>query len=205
MKNIFLMGDTNIHYDSKTKNETIAYEELLYSFGLQQLVNCPTHRSGHCFDHIIIKNNSKLGTSEPTTVWEISDHWVTTCVISITKPKITRKECRYRKIKDLYTKEMGEDLQTMIRASKEIEDENLPIFYNTELSKIMEKHAPEKTKIITLRPEQKWMSEDLKNLKRKVRSIERKYKTNNKPEVKQEYKTQNRNTKNHFIKPKRSI
>ena len=53
----------------------------------------------------------------------------------------------------------------------------------------MEKHAPEKTKIITLRPEQKWMSEDLKNLKRKVRSIERKYKTNNKPEVKQEYKT----------------
>ena len=34
------------------------------------------------------------------------------------------------------------------------------------------------------------MSEDLKNLKRKVRSIERKYKTNNKPEVKQEYKTQ---------------
>ena len=62
---------------------------------------------------------------------------------------------------------MGEDLQTMTRASKEIEDENLPIFYNTELSKIMEKHAPEKTKIITLRPEQKWMSEDLKKLEEK--------------------------------------
>ena len=128
--------------------------------------------------------------SEPTTVWEISDHWVNTCVISITKPKVTRKECRYRKIKDLYTKEVGEDLQTMIRASKEIEDENLPIFYNTELNKIMQKHAPEKAKIITLRSEQKWMSEDLKNLKRKVRSIERKYKTSKKPEVKQEYKTQ---------------
>ena len=139
---LIIMGDTNIHYDSKTKKETIAYEELLYSFGLQQLVNCPTHRSGHCIDHIIIKNNSKLETSEPTTVWEISDHWVTTCVISITKPKISRKECRYRKIKDLYTKEVGEDLQTMIRASKEIEDENLPIFYNTELSKIMEKTCP---------------------------------------------------------------
>ena len=120
----------------------------------------------------------------------ISDHWVTTCVISITKPKISRKECRYRKIKDLYTKKWVKIYKTMTRASKEIEDENLPIFYNTELSKIMEKHAPEKTKIITLRPEQKWMSEDLKNLKRKVRSIERKYKTNNKPEVKQEYKTQ---------------
>ena len=50
---------------------------------------------------------------------------------------------------------MGEDIQTMIRANKEIADENLPIFYNTELNKIMEKHAPEKMKIITLRPEQK--------------------------------------------------
>ena len=169
---LIIMGDTNIHYDSKINHETIAFEELLDSFGLQQLVNCPTHRSGHCIDHIIIKNNSKLEISEPTTIWEISDHWVISCVISITKPKVTRKEYRYRKIKDLYTKEVGEDLETMIGASNEIEDENLPIFYNTELNKIMEKHAPEMTKIITLRPEQKWMSEELKNLKRKVRSIE---------------------------------
>ena len=184
---LIIMGDTNIHYDLKTNHETIAFIELLDSFGLQQLVNCPTHRSGHCIDHIIIKNNSKLDISEPTTIWEISDHWMITCVISITKPKITRKECRYRKIKDLYTKEVGEDLETMIRAGNEIEDENWPIFYNTELNKIMEKHAPEKSKIITLRPEQKWMSEELKNLKRKVRSIERKYKTSKKPEVKQEF------------------
>ena len=46
----------------------------------------------------------------------------------------------------------------MVNASKEIADEELSIFYNTELNKIMEKHAPEKTKTITLRPEQKWMS-----------------------------------------------
>ena len=45
----------------------------------------------------------------------------------------------------------------MIKASKEITDEELMIFYNTELNKIMEKHAM-KIKTITLRPEQKWMS-----------------------------------------------
>ena len=48
----------------------------------------------------------------------------------------------------------------------------------------MEKHAPEKMKMITLRPEQKWMSEDLENMKREVRSLVRKYKTIKKPEVK---------------------
>ena len=159
---LIIMGDTNIHYDSMTNNKTITFKELLYSFGLQQLVNCPTHISGHCIDHIIIKNSSKLEISKPTTVWKISDYWVTTCEVSITKLKIIRKKCRYRKIKDLYANEVGEDIQTMIKASKEITDENLLIFYNTELNKIMEKHAPEKMKMITLRPEQKWMSEDLK-------------------------------------------
>ena len=76
----------------------------------------------------------------------------------------------------------------MIKASKEIADEELLIFYNTEFNKIVEKHAPEKIKTITLRPEQKWMSEDLKNMKRKVRSLGRKYKIIKKPEVKQEHK-----------------
>ena len=37
-----IVGDTNIHYDLKTNYDTTAFEELLYSFGLQQLVNCPT-------------------------------------------------------------------------------------------------------------------------------------------------------------------
>ena len=69
---LIIMGDTNIHYDSKNNYETIAFEELLYSFGLQQLVNCPTHISGQCIDHIIITNSSKLEISEPTTVCQIS-------------------------------------------------------------------------------------------------------------------------------------
>ena len=150
---LIILVDTNIHYDLKTDYDTIAFEELLYSFGLQQLANCPTHISGHCIDHIIIKNRSKLETSKPTTVWEISDHLVTTCVVSITKTKITRKEYRYRKIKDLYRSEVCEDIQAMVNTSKVMADEELPIFYNTELNKIMEKHAPEKTRTITSRPE----------------------------------------------------
>ena len=95
----------------------------------------------------------------------------------------------------------------MVYASKEIADEELLIFYNTELNKIMEKHVPEKTKTITLRPEQKWMSGDLKNMKGKVRSLERKFKTIKKPGVKQEpkilrskYKKVLYNTKREYIK-----
>ena len=49
------------------------------------------------------------------------------------------------------------------------------------------------------------MSEDLKNMKSKVRSLERKYQTIKKPEVKQDYKTQRLEYKNYFIKPKRNI
>ena len=38
---LIIMGDTNIHYDSKTNHETIAFQEFSDSFGLQQLLNCP--------------------------------------------------------------------------------------------------------------------------------------------------------------------
>ena len=103
----------------------------------------------------------------------------------------------------MYANEVGEDIQTMIKAGKEIIDENLPIFYNTKLNKIMEKHAPEKMKMITLRREQKWMSEDLKNMKRKVRSLERKYKTIKKPEVlRLEYKKLHHKIKREYITEK---
>ena len=101
----------NLLMAPKDKDHIFNKSGVIYRYKchrLQQLVNCPTHRSGHCIDHIIIKNNSKLDISEPTTIWEISDHWMIKCVISITKPKITRKECRYRKIKDLYHKGGGQ-------------------------------------------------------------------------------------------------
>ena len=55
---LIILGDTNIHYDLKTNYDTIAFKELLYSFGLQQCVNCPTHISGHCIDHIIIQKKA---------------------------------------------------------------------------------------------------------------------------------------------------
>ena len=58
-------------------------------------------------------------------------------------------------------------------------------------------------KPITLRPEQKCMSEDLKNMKRKVRSLERKYKAIKKPEVKQEHKILTSKYKKLFCKTKR--
>ena len=47
------------------------------------------------------------------------------------------------------------------------------------------------------------MSKDLKNMMRKVRSLERKYKAIKKPEVKQEYKILRLEYKNYFIKPQK--
>ena len=53
---LIILGDTNIHYDLKINYDTNAFEEGLYCFELQQLINCPIQISGHCIDHIIIKN-----------------------------------------------------------------------------------------------------------------------------------------------------
>ena len=43
---LIILGDINIHFDLKTDYDTMAFEEVLYFFGLQQLVNYTTHISG---------------------------------------------------------------------------------------------------------------------------------------------------------------
>ena len=60
----------------------------------------------------------------------------------------------------------------MVNASKEIADEELPIFYNTELNMIMEKHAPQRTQRIALRPEQIWISDVQNNEQQVMGSID---------------------------------
>ena len=49
--------------------------------------------------------------------------------------------------------------------------------YNDVLQLLMDKHAPVRTRTITLRPYTPWFNENLRNLKRQKRRLERKYVT----------------------------
>ena len=46
--------------------------------------------------------------------------------------------------------------------------------YNTDLSDLLDKHAPERTHAVTLRPHSPWFNDSLRKLKTKKRRLERK-------------------------------
>lgn len=92
--NVVIMGDINIPYNNKDHPDTLAYLDLLYSFDLQQHVNCKTCK--------------------------ISDHHFVTASMDIAKPQVRRSEITYRKMKDINQQEFDNDLKLLAENFKNV-------------------------------------------------------------------------------------
>ena len=55
-----LVGGLNFHAEDVKNSANVVFQDLLYSFGLKQHVDCPTHQSGHTLDLIITKEGKLL-------------------------------------------------------------------------------------------------------------------------------------------------
>ena len=75
-REVMIIGDINIHGEVINNPDKIAYNDMLASFNLQQMVTCITYESGHTLDHIILREGNNLNIEEPTQGHKISDHWM---------------------------------------------------------------------------------------------------------------------------------
>ena len=96
-----IIGDINIHDEDINDPDKIAYNEMLASFNLQQMVTCITHESTHMLDHIILRKGNNLNIVEPTQGHKISDHWMIKTMLGIDKAMKTRKTITMCKNKNL--------------------------------------------------------------------------------------------------------
>src|SRR5207244_13415902 len=55
---LIITGDFNIHVDDATCHTATSFLSILDSFGLSQLVDFPTHISGHTLDLVITRSSS---------------------------------------------------------------------------------------------------------------------------------------------------
>ena len=53
LKNLIILGDFNLHMNKTCESNVIRFNEILTTFGLNQLVDQPTHISGNTLDLII--------------------------------------------------------------------------------------------------------------------------------------------------------
>ena len=100
----------NIHVDVVGNLVRAKFLDLLEAMDLLQHVTTPTHESGQTLDLIITRQCDALVKDPPVSDYRISDHWSVTCRLNLDKPIITRKTKTFRKIKNIDTAALSNEL-----------------------------------------------------------------------------------------------
>ena len=144
------MGDFNFHLDDSNITDATKLHNLLESFNLKQHVATPIHSRGHILDLIITRSEDDLVDG---IVVRDPDHFAVHCTLKLSKPRAEQHEIRYRKLRSVDMSTLCKDLRDSIVLQENITD--LPTLvdkYETELTRVLDIHALEKKRAITVEP-----------------------------------------------------
>ena len=174
---LLVLGDFNIHVDDASDGTAKDLKDLVYSFNLIQHVHEPTHKKSHTLDLVISREDEHLVNTLSVTPTGYSDHYVIKFTIPGKKSNPIQKTIKVRNLKDINIPKLKEDIKSsQLMHDPPDELNQLVQTFNTTLSDLMEKHAPEKVKVIRLRPHAPWYDDSVQKLKQERRKAERKWK-----------------------------
>jgi len=172
---LILLGDFNIHVDNSEDTYAKQFLDIVKSFDLVQHVTEPTHKRGHILDLVITRSSDKFANifiDEP----EISDHNSVAFVLDQSKPPLPSKVITYRKTKAIDREKFRDDIKDSFHSLKEYDNvDELADSYNSILNKLLEKHAPVKSKKVTIHPKAPWYTSEINEAKKTKRKAERKW------------------------------
>ncbi len=174
---LLILGDFNFHVDNIDDREGVRMTEFLEATNLEQHITCSTHNRGHTLDLMITRKNAGTVTDINTIDGLPSDHRAITCVVDLDRPSASRKEITFRKLRHIDLNRFQDDIQTSSLYSDRCTDiTGLVMQYNDILRYLLDIHAPECTKVVTLRPNSKWYTNELVEMKQSKRQLERRWK-----------------------------
>ena len=157
---LILLGDFNIHLDKQDAPNTILFQDFLDSFGLINHVKQPMHTSSHILDLVISQQEFFQTVRTVEFGHYLSDHCFTHVSLLMERPVPARKNIKYQKIKSIDQNAFNLHLYGAFK--NQPETHNIVSPYNKELSKALQKHAPEKSKFIRDTHQQPWFSDEIK-------------------------------------------
>ncbi|XP_066016040.1 uncharacterized protein [Pocillopora verrucosa] len=176
---LLVAGDFNFHIDEPNDCDARRFLQVLESFDLIQHVSEATHKNGHVLDLIITRAHEKLVGRCTVDNPFVSDHLAVHSLLDLAKLPLERKQISYRKIRDIDFSEFCGQLENtrLVRDAASFSLGELVYEYNTTLKSLLDRHAPLKTKTITLRPTALWYTEEIRSEKRKRRALERRWRS----------------------------
>ncbi|XP_071847575.1 uncharacterized protein [Apostichopus japonicus] len=178
---VVITGDFNIHVDDVSDMHARKFNDLISSFGLEQHVKDHTHSAGHVLDLLITRECDNLVLSTPDVAHFISDHAFVHSDLAFLKLRLDRKSISFRKYKAIDIAMFKRDIQASplftitsdMTVTSPTDLDRIVALYNTTLRELIDKHAPVKTKVITIRPVVPWMNDEIKQGKCARRKAER--------------------------------
>ena len=152
---LLMVGDVNFHVNDASDRSAQRFLRLLEAFKLKKHVWAPTHRSGNTLDLVITRTDERTARDFDVFDPVISDHYLVSCSLALPKKASERRDVSYRKLKSIDLQEMRHDISdsplvsTVDEAGHDLE--SLLALYNTTLIGPLDKHAPLKTRTITIR------------------------------------------------------
>ena len=178
--NITVLGDINLHWDDAL--DIGVYRDTMVAMGLRQFVNTPTHKAGHILDHIFVEDGCKLNIPDCALGCYISDHSSIICELNILIENVQRVTKTTRNLKS-----MDQDVLCRLLECNIAHE----ISVNTKIEKLeniiritIDQLAPAKTVTKTIRYQNTWFTDELRDQRQKVRRRERiwkKYKEEHHP------------------------
>ena len=188
---VLITGDFNLHMDCQDDVNAKRFTDILESFDLKQRVCAGTHRNGHTLDLLINKSDDNMLNNIKVYDPNISDHSAVMCDVSIRKPQFRKEVIFYRKLRSLDMESFLSDVADcplVIDPSSDLD--HLVQQYDTLLRSIMDKYAPVKRRVVTIRPAAPWYTNEVSVEKSKRRRLERKWRRTRLQADRQEYTRQ---------------
>ena len=157
-----MIGDVNLHFDNDNDPYVGKLKKALHDRNLEQVVRVPTHVKGHILDWVITNANNILQDLKVDDRG-LSDHFIITLYLRLSKPKHIRKIVNSRKIRDIDIASFRTDARASLQQPSSTD---LSLHYTTCLRKLLDNYAPLTTRTVSDRPSAPWMSDKIKTEKK---------------------------------------
>ena len=160
---LLFVGNFNIHMGRPKDANTIIFNDLLNSLNLRNNITFQTHISGNTL-YLIIDDQTEPLVKCVKRGHTFADHCLVQATIGIEKHIPLDKSVSYRKFKNINELEFSRDLNDHLTECGTHEELEAKIdCYNRVILATLDKHAPQKTKLVKVSHKQPWLTDRIKD------------------------------------------
>jgi hypothetical protein len=178
---VIVVGDFNFHINKADNTNANKFLEIIDMFDLVQHVTCPTHKDGNTLD--LLKTQKDTMVMNHLVDEQNSDHSNILFWLNVGKRPPPKKNIRFRRLKNIDLCSFKLDIRNKFDVLDFTDGPDtktadyLELLVDTYASSIdvLDNHAPEVKRTVTLRNPTPWTTNDIKEAKVKKRKAEKRW------------------------------